>query len=105
LFSLQGNVAIFRNFFKDREDVYPKSWTSKKTGAKGYSPVCEKEWVPGICKKPTVKCGECENRQFAPLTDEVIRRHLDGRITAGVYPLLQDEACHFLAVDVKPERS
>jgi len=55
--------------------------------------------VTGICKKPAVKCGECENRLFALLTDEVIRRHLDGRITAGVYPLLQDETCHFLAAD------
>jgi len=97
--SEEEKIAIFRNLFKGREDVYPKLWISKKTGAKGYSPVCEKEWVPGICKKPSVKCGECGNRQFAPFTDEVIRRHLNGQITAGVYPLLQDETCRFLAVD------
>lgn len=47
-----------------------------------------------------VKCSECENRQFAPLTDEVIIRHIEGDITAGVYPLLQDETCFFLAVDL-----
>lgn len=98
-FSPSEKIAIFRHLFKGREDVYPKLWTSNKTGAKGYSPVCEKEWEPGICKKPKVKCGECENRRFAPFTDEVIRRHLEGRITAGVYPLLQDETCRFLAVD------
>lgn len=46
-----------------------------------------------------VKCSACVNRQFAPVTDDVIRLHLDGRIIAGVYPLLEDETCHFLAVD------
>lgn len=34
-----------------------------------------------------------------PLTDEVIRKHLAGEITAGIYPLLSDETCWFLAVD------
>jgi hypothetical protein len=34
-----------------------------------------------------------------PLTDQVIYDHLAGRITAGVYPLLPDDTCHFLAVD------
>lgn len=41
----------------------------------------------------------CEHRKFAPLTDEVVGRHLDGNIVAGVYPLLQNETCHFLACD------
>ena len=34
-----------------------------------------------------------------PLTDEVIRKHLAGEITVGIYPLLSDETCWFLAVD------
>ena len=34
-----------------------------------------------------------------PLTDEVIRKHLAGEITVGIYPLLSDETCWFQAVD------
>ena len=98
-FSITEKIAIFRNLFRGREDVYPKFWSSKKTGAKGYSPVCEREWLRGLCRKPAVRCGECKNRRFSPMNDEVIGRHLDGHITAGIYPLLQDETCHFLAVD------
>jgi len=34
-----------------------------------------------------------------PLTDAVIYGHLAGQHTVGVYPLLEDDSCHFLAVD------
>ncbi len=56
-------------------------------------------------KKPRVKCAECPHRRFLPVTDEVIRWHLSGRdnagqsFVAGVYPMLLDETCFFLAVD------
>ena len=96
---LNKKIALFRSLFKGREDVYPKLWTSKKTGSKGYSPVCENEWKNGLCRKPTVRCGDCDNRKFSPLTDDVIRRHLDGNITIGIYPMLQAETCYFLAID------
>ncbi|MCX5886099.1 MAG: DEAD/DEAH box helicase family protein [Proteobacteria bacterium] len=101
--TLQEKTSLFRTLFKGREDVYPRLWMSKKSGAKGYSPVCENEWIPGICKKPTVKCGDCSNRRLSPLTDDVIRKHLGGEITIGIYPLLQDETCYFLAIDFDRE--
>ncbi len=96
---LNEKITLFRSLFKGREDVYPKLWVSKKTGARGYSPVCENEWINGVCKKPVIKCGSCDNRKLSPLSDDVIRRHLDGSITVGVYPMLQDETCYFLAID------
>ena len=34
-----------------------------------------------------------------PLTDDAIRNHLTGKLTVGVYPLIPDETCWFLAVD------
>ncbi len=92
-------IELFRSLFRGREDVYPKLWTSKKTGAVGYSPVCENEWLRGICQKPSLKCGECENRKISPLNDDVVRRHLEGNITIGIYPMLEKETCYFLAVD------
>src|SRR3990172_1237400 len=53
----------------------------------------------GICGKPAVKCSKCPNRHFAPLTDGVIQRHLEGKLTIGIYPMFPDETCHFLAID------
>ena len=92
-------IRLFRSLFRGRDDVYPKYWQSKKTGKKGYSPVCKNEWKTGLCNKPKVKCSVCPNRDLDPVTDKVIRDHLEGKITIGVYPLLQDETCYFLAVD------
>jgi hypothetical protein len=69
------------------------------------APACANEWVRGVCEKPRVKCAECPNRRFLRVTDDVIRWHLSGcdpegqPFVAGVYPLLHDETCFFLAVD------
>jgi superfamily II DNA or RNA helicase len=38
-------------------------------------------------------------KEYFPLTDQVIHDHLTGKLTAGVYPLLADETCCFLAAD------
>jgi superfamily II DNA or RNA helicase/very-short-patch-repair endonuclease len=98
-------IALFRALFRGREDVYPRRFESRRTGKAGYAPACAHEWVRGICEKPKVKCAECPHRRFIPVTDEVIRWHLSGRdyqgreFVMGVYPMLLDEACFFLAVD------
>jgi len=99
-------IRLFRSLFRGRKDVYPRRWENPKTRRSGYSPACRNEWVPGICDKPKVKCSDCSAREFLPVTDEVIRKHLVGHapndsrdITIGVYPLLRDETCWFLAVD------
>ncbi|MCP4287861.1 MAG: DEAD/DEAH box helicase family protein [Gammaproteobacteria bacterium] len=92
-------VALFRGLFQGRTDVFPKLWTNNKTGKKGYSPACGNEWIPGVCDKRQVKCGECPNQTFIPVSDRVILDHLQGRHVMGVYPMLEDETCWFLAVD------
>ncbi len=100
-----AKIRLFRSLFRGRDDVYPRRFESRKTGKSGYAPACGNEWVRGICEKPRIKCAECQYRQFLPLTDEVIRWHLSGfdhageRFVAGIYPMLQDETCFFLAVD------
>jgi superfamily II DNA or RNA helicase/very-short-patch-repair endonuclease len=105
LSSSDEKIALFRSLFRGREDVYPRRFESRKTGKSGYAPACANEWVRGICEKPRIKCAECPHRRFLPVTDEVIRWHLSGRddagqpFVAGVYPMLLDETCFFLAVD------
>ena len=44
-----------------------------------------------------VKCGECPNQAFAPVTDQAVLDHLQDRHVMGVYPLLEDDTCWFLA--------
>jgi len=97
--SSEIKVALFRSLFKGREDIYAKRFESRKTGKSGYQPVCKNEWVRGICEKPRINCGSCSKRFFEPVTDDVIKNHLTGSIVMGVYPLLQNETCHFLAID------
>ena len=103
--SPQAKITLFRSLFRGRDDVYPRRFESRKTGRSGYAPACANEWVRGVCEKPRIKCAECPNRRFLPVTDDVIRWHLSGcdpegqLFVAGVYPLLQDETCFFLAVD------
>jgi hypothetical protein len=95
-------IALFRRLFRGREDVYPQRWESAK-GTSGYSPACGNEWKPGICHKPRVKCGDCNQRQLLPVTDQVIYDHLAGKQTIGVYPLLSDDSCYFLAaISMRP---
>lgn len=101
----EAKIALFRSLFRGREDVYPQRFESRTSGKAGYSPACANEWVRGICEKPRVKCATCQHRQFLPMTDEVIRWHLTGRdnrgndFVAGVYPMMLDETCFFLAMD------
>lgn len=92
-------VALFRRLFRGRTDVYPVRWESKTSGKSGYAPACANEWRAGVCEKPRIKCGDCGHRLLVPLTDAVIYDHLTGKQTVGVYPLLEDDTCHFLAVD------
>ena len=99
----EGKIQLFRQLFRGRDDVYPKLWVSTKTGRKGYSPACSNEWVRGLCEKPRVKCSDCQNQAFLSLNDQTVLDHLQGRHTIGIYPLLKDETCWFLAADFDKE--
>jgi superfamily II DNA or RNA helicase len=93
-----AKIQLFRRLFRGRDDIYPVRWINK-AGKPGYSPLCANKWKPGVCKLPVIKCSACRHSLYAPITDDIIRQHLRGEITAGVYPLLMDNRCHFLAID------
>lgn len=106
--SEQEKITLFQSLFRGREDVYPLRFESAKTGKQGYQPACGNEWGSGVCHKPKIKCSECDNQDFLPVDETVLRNHLIGRdvsalsskdFTAGVYPLLLDNTCWFLAID------
>lgn len=97
--STHEKVALFCKLFRGRTDVYPVRWESKTSGKSGYSPACANEWRVGICEKPRIKCSDCAYRSLIPISDAVVYRHLSGEHTIGIYPLLDDDTCYFLAVD------
>lgn len=78
--STREKVALFRRLFRGRTDVYPVRWESPKTGKKGYAPARIAQ-------------------QLLPVNDQVILEHIVGHHVMGVYPLLPDETCWFLAAD------
>lgn len=102
--SLEEKVALFRNLFQGREDVFARLWFSPTTGKSGYQPVCAREWNREYCDKKKFKCAECPNREFQPLGYDDIYRHLEGkdpngRDVIGVYAILPDNTCQFLCCD------
>jgi hypothetical protein len=99
--SAVGRVALFGSLFQGREDVFATRWESTRTpGKSGWAPKCSNEWAAGLCFKPKVKCAACAHRRFVPFSAAEVRSHLEGRQTAGIYPLLADETCWLVAIDL-----
>ncbi|MCO6439575.1 MAG: DEAD/DEAH box helicase [Nitrococcus mobilis] len=95
----RAKLKLFCSLFRGRADLFPVKFFSKKTGKAGYAPECANKFVPGICRLPRIKCAECRNQAFLPVDDRAVLGHLQGRHIMGIYPLLKDETCWFLAVD------
>lgn len=83
--------------FRGREDVYAVRWEGR-SGKTGYSPAGIREWDQAGSAGRGQKRAFRHSKLFA-LSEEVIRDHLLGKQTIGVYPLLQDDTCWFVAVD------
>lgn len=88
LASPSEKIELFRTLFKCRDDVYPVRWQNHQ-GKTGYSPACKGYY--GMQSK--------EDRKYYPITNDVVRSHLSGEITMGVYPIMPDDTCWFLAAD------
>ena len=108
--SLEEKVALFRNLFQGREDVFARRWFSSSTGKSGYQPVCCREWNREYWDKKKYKCAECPNREFQPLGYNDIYWHLEGknpngRDVVGVYAILEDSNCSFLCCNADDSSS
>lgn len=88
--SPEEKVKLFRSLFRGRDDVYAVRWEGRNNGKVGYSPACRRVWGVSHSEQP---------KEYFPLTDQVIHDHLTGKLTVGIYPLLADETCWFLATD------
>ena len=92
-------IALFRSVFRGREDVYARRWENAD-GRHGYMPAVVKDWKAINKSRPEDRTKvDQKTRKFLPLTDAVIEDPSWARETIGVYPLLPDETCWFLAAD------
>jgi hypothetical protein len=89
-------IKLYRSLFRGREDVFARRWD--KNGS--YFPDYTFDWNEFNAHKAsggTIK--DFKNKQLTPLTDSVIHKHLLGKITIGIYPILEDNTTYFLAAD------
>ena len=82
-------MAIFGTLFAARADVYAVRFDNRRTGKAGWVPAVRGRWRKGI---------RHADRDL-PLTAQVLAAHLKGEAHIGLYPLLDDDRCWWLAAD------
>lgn len=83
-------VAFFAALFGARTDVYAVRWENRQSGKAGWMPAVRGGWRRGVA---------AAQREYLPLTEEVMTAHLSGELDLGLYPLLDGDRCRWLAAD------
>ncbi len=89
---IEQKVRFYRSLFKGRDDVYAVRGANKQ-GKGMYFP--KRKYVGR-------ENGKHVWGDDLPLTDEVIRQHMEDEsnpVTVGVYPILTNDRCWFLVID------
>ncbi|MGH3762240.1 TOTE conflict system archaeo-eukaryotic primase domain-containing protein [Actinophytocola sp.] len=86
----ETKVEFFAALFAARTDIYATRWENTRAGKAGWLPVVRGGWRKGV---------RHEDRDYLPLTKEVLRAHLTGEKHVGLYPLLDGDRCWWLAAD------
>ncbi len=86
----EAKVAFFGALFAARTDIYAVRWDNPRTGQKGWLPAVRGGWRRGL---------RHADRDYLPLTPQVLEAHLSGDIHVGLYPLLDRDRCWWLAAD------
>jgi hypothetical protein len=86
----EEKVALFGALFAARTDIYATRWDNERTGQKGWLPAVRGGWRKGV---------RHAERDYLPLTPEVLAAHLSGQMHVGLYPLLDGDHCWWLATD------
>ncbi|MGI8681143.1 MAG: TOTE conflict system archaeo-eukaryotic primase domain-containing protein [Mycobacteriales bacterium] len=88
--SAGAKVAFFAAMFAARTDVYALRWENTRSGKSGWMPAVRGGWRKGV---------PAAQREYLPLTEDVITAHLSGELELGLYPLLDGDRCSWLAAD------
>ena len=83
-------VGFFRALFAARTDAYAVRWENIRSGKSGWMPAVRGGWRKGV---------PVADREYLPLTEEIITAHLSGDVEIGLYPLMDGDRCWWLAAD------
>jgi len=83
-------VRLYRTLFAARTDVYAQRWENARSGKSGWMPAVRGGWRKGI---------PASQREYLPLTEEILTAHLSGELELGLYPMLDGDQCAWLAAD------
>jgi len=88
----EQQLALYRELFRARTDVFARRWESPWNGDAGWSPAYNEPWHKGIDRRKST---------WTPLTTAVFDAHLAGQPKSflGLYPLLPNNTCFWLAAD------
>ena len=86
----EAKVAFFGALFAARTDIYAVRYENRRAGRAGWVPAVRGGWRKGV---PHAE------RDYLPLTAEVLAAHLSGKMHIGLYPLLDGDRCWWLAAD------
>jgi hypothetical protein len=86
----EAKVAFFGALFAARTDVYAIRFDNRRTGKAGWVPAVRGGWRKGI---------RHAERDYLPMTADVLAAHLKGQAHVGLYPLLDGDRCWWLAAD------
>ncbi|HEV2377011.1 MAG TPA: DEAD/DEAH box helicase family protein [Streptosporangiaceae bacterium] len=86
----EAKVAFFGALFAARTDIYAVRWENRRAGKAGWLPAVRGGWRKGVPHS---------QRDYLPLTAEVLAAHLSGERHIGLYPLLDGDRCWWLAAD------
>ena len=83
------HINTFRSLFQGREDVFAVRW--EKSGKSGYMPSYHYDpYHYRIHKSNGGTFANYPHKNYLPLTDNELQKHLNGVQQIGVYPLLPD---------------
>jgi superfamily II DNA or RNA helicase len=83
-------VTLFGALFAARTDIYAVRWENAHTGRAGWLPAVRGGWRKGVPHS---------ERDYLPLTADVLAAHLSGQGHIGLYPVLDGDRCWWLAAD------
>ena len=99
----------YSSLFSKGGKMYMHTGITARPPGKPVTPLSAKmNGVHGLCDKKKYRCAECPDREFRPLTADVVKAHLIGRDAlcrdvAAIYPMLEDNKTWLLAADFDEE--
>jgi len=92
----QSHIDTCKSLFRGRDDVYAVRW--EKDGRGGYIPACKVDWDDyNKYKASGGTFASYTKKEYLPFNDTALKEHFSGKLTVGIYPLLQDNTSFFIA--------